>query len=96
MISSIIYSRVVLIISCCVNVVHSFLLLRQTKRNEEKRREKTEEKTTEIFFIKKKSGEKSTKFNERNSVLVKLKHLTQHTILLRVLREKSRPNALKI
>jgi len=63
------------------------------KRKEEKRRE---EKTTEIFFIKKKSGEKSTKFNERNSVLVKLKHLTQHTILLRVLREKSRPNALKI
>ena len=65
------------------------MLLRQTKRNEEKRREKREEKTTEIFFIKKKSGEKSTKFNERNSVLlVKLKHLTQHTTLLRVLRRK--------
>ena len=61
-----------------------------TKRNEEKRREKREEKTTEIFFSKKKIGEKSTKFNERNSVfLVKLKHLTRNTPhYLRVLRRK--------
>jgi len=63
------------------------------KRKEEKKEKKKQQK---FFFQKKKSGEKSTKFNERNSVLVKLKHLTQHTILLRVLREKSRPNALKI
>ena len=71
------------------------MLLRQTKRNEEKRREKREEKTTEIFFIKKKSGEKSTKFNERNSVLVKLKHLTQHTTLLRVLRRKKQTKCVE-
>jgi len=64
------------------------------KRKEEKKEKKKQQK---FFFQKKKSGEKSTKFNERNSVLlVKLKHLTQHTTLLRVLREKSRPNALKI
>ena len=51
-----------------------------TKRNEEKRREKREEKTTEKVFSKKNQGEKSTKFNERNSVLlVKLKHLTHNT-----------------
>jgi hypothetical protein len=47
------------------------------KRKEEKKEKK---KQHAEIFLSKKSGEKSTKFNERNSVLlVKLKHLTQHT-----------------
>jgi|TARA_B100001173_G_C15819827_1_gene475720 hypothetical protein len=55
-----------------------FLLLRQTKRNEEKRREKEKKKQQKFFFQVK----KSTKFNERNSVLLKFETLdTQQTTL---------------
>jgi len=62
------------------------------KRNEEKRREEKRRKNNRNFFYQKKSGEKSTKFNERNSVLVKLKHLTQHTTLFTsTRRKKQRP-----
>jgi len=57
------------------------------KRKEEKKEKK---KQHAEIFLSKKSGEKSTKFNERNSVLlVKLKHLTHNKPhYLRVLRRK--------